>query len=324
MIRSFRHAPDGGLVEQAGLPPRLGNGIVWIDLLSPDPQENAALEALLGFAIPSLEDMREIEVSSRLFVQSDAAFMTASVPARGSHGRVATGPVTFILAGDILITLRYHAPRSFATIARRVERLGLDCDSGAAVMVALLEAIIDNLADTLEDAGKDIEALTGSVLEEDPPGASRGGLQAVLRGIGRADDSLAKAADSLTTLTRLVGFLTQHLAAGLDPAPFAHRLETIARDLHSLSDHAGFLSGKVAFQLDATLGMINIEQNNIMKIFTMMSVVLLPPTLIGSIYGMNFHWMPELSWPWGYPLALLAMLVSALVPYYYFRYRGWL
>ena len=324
MIRCFRPAPEGGLQASDGLPDQLDDAIVWVDMVSPGAAEKVALEALLGFTIPSLEDMREIEISSRLFTASGATFMTASVPADRGDGQIVAGPVTFILFGNLLVTLRYHDPRAFASIGKRIRKLGLDCSGGTAVMVALIEAIVDNIADMLEDTGRAIEALTRSVFEETPPGDTQGGLQAVLRGIGAVDDTLTKAVDSLTTQTRLVDFLNQNRAETQRKNPFSRRLRVVGRDLHSLVEHAGFLSGKVAFQLDATLGMINIEQNNIMKIFTVVSVVLLPPTLIGSIYGMNFRFMPELGWPWGYPAALGAMVISALVPYLWFRFRGWL
>ena len=302
MIRLYRPAPDGaGLQMQEGLAPALDDAVVWIDLLSPEPGEKVRLEALLGFAIPSLEEMREVEISSRLFTASGAAFMTASVPAHRRDGGLREGPVTFILKDQRLITIRYHQPRAFEAIARRIIRLGLECDSGAAMVVALLELIVDDLADMLEDVGKKIESLSWMVFKEDPPGASGGGLQSVLRGIGASDDALSKAADSLSNLTRLMGFFSQHLEAEGLEGQFRRRNATIERDLRSLGEHSSFLSGKIAFQLDATLGMINIEQNNIIKIFSVMSVIFLPPTLIASLYGMNFRFMPELSWPWGYP-----------------------
>lgn len=302
----------------------LSDGTVWIDLASPDVDETARLEELLGFAIPTLDEMREIEVSSRLFMASEAAFMTAIVPARGTDDRLELGPVTFILHGSTLITIRYHGPHAFQTIHKRIGRLGLSCDSGAALMVALLEAIVDNLADMLEETGGQIEALSRTVFDEKMPGRSHGGLGGVLRGIGKSDDAVSRIGDALATMTRLASFLTQFLIASTRPNPFSPRMKALTRDLRSLTDHAGFLAGKIAVLLDATLGMINIEQNNIIKIFSVISMVFLPPTLIASIYGMNFTHLPELSWPFGYPLALLVMLASAILPYLYFRYRGWL
>jgi len=198
--------------------------------------------------------------------------------------------------------------------------------------MGLLDAVIDRLADVLERIGTDLDELSRDVFEIAPSGTPttvrrlRGGgrdFQPILRGIGRHGDLTSKARDSLLGIGRIVTFLGQaeELRAHKDSRS---RVKTMAGDIVSLSEHAAFLANKTTFLLDATLGMINIQQNNTIKIFSVVAVVFLPPTLIASLYGMNFTVMPELSWPFGYPFALLLMVVSAVLPYVFFKRRGWL
>jgi magnesium transporter len=148
-------------------------------------------------------------------------------------------------------------------------------------------------------------------------------LRAVMERIGRDGDLTSKARESLVTLARQLTFIQQSTAIQL-PRELVARYRSMARDVLALSDHASFLANKSSFMLQATLGLLNIEQNNIIKIFSVAATMFLPPTLIASIYGMNFEFMPELDKHYGYPLALLLMVVSAVVPYIYFRRRGWL
>ena len=146
----------------------------------------------------------------------------------------------------------------------------------------------------------------------------------LLRAIGREGEITSKARESAHSLGRLLTFLIHAANERKEVKPLQARIRTAARDVTSLTDHATFLSGKIVFLLDATLGSINIQQNDIIKIFSVAAVVFLPPTLIASIYGMNFRHMPELEWWYAYPLALALMVVAAIVPYLYFKRRGWL
>lgn len=298
---------------------------VWLDLLSPSEAEESALEAALGINIPTREEMEEIEISSRLYYEEDAAFMTATLPAGADQDAPEMAPVTFVLSGHRLITVRYHEPRAFETFAQRAGRVALDNADGEAVLIALLEAVIDRLADVLERAARDIDAISRAIFKHNGGRAgARGDLQTVLEEIGRKGDLTSNIRDTLVTLERLIGFLGQVVAQrGAQPGRRA-RVKTLARDGRSLTDHASFLSQKITFLLDATLGMLNIEQTAIIKIFSVAAVVFLPPTLVASIYGMNFDHMPELDWLLGYPFALGLMVASAVVPLWYFKRRGWL
>jgi magnesium transporter len=298
--------------------------VVWIDLLSPTPEEEEALEANLGVDIPTREEMEEIEVSSRLYQEDGAAFMTAILPARTDTDDLLMGAVTFALVRDKLVTVRYHEPRAFKTFPQRAEKVSIGCTDGESVLIALLEAIVDRLADILERAQREVDAVSRDIFgSEDTTQSWKRDLNSVLQTIGRKGELSSNLRDSLVSLQRVIGFFGQIAGQKPNNKELKGRLRTLSHDLQSLTDHASFLSQKITFLLDATLGMITIEQSNIIKIFSIAAGVFLPPTLIASIYGMNFVNMPELDWRWGYPLAFVLMLLSAVLPWWYFKRRGW-
>lgn len=299
--------------------------VVWADLCNPTKEEEAAIEAWLGVGIPTREEMEEIEISSRLYVENGFYFMTASLPSLGDDDALTMMPVTFVLAGEHLITVRYHEPRAFKTFPAHAEKASIGCTSGHMVLVGLLEAVVDRLADILEKVGHDIVHISQDIFNPKAKKASKrdSNFQRLLKAIGRKEDITSGLAESLMTLQRLSGFLLQATASRKDK-DFQARVKTLGRDVSSLADYANLVSQKITFLLDATLGMINIEQNAIIKIVSVAAVVFLPPTLVASIYGMNFQAMPELEWRAGYPLALLIMVVSAVLPFLYFKRRGWL
>lgn len=297
--------------------------IVWLDLLHPSKDEEAAVEAWLKVEIPTREEMEEIEISSRLYVENGAYVMTATVPARADNDRPEMHPVTFVLAGRRLVTIRYHEPRVFQTFPTRAEKVDTGCTSGETILVSLLEAIVDRLADVLERASREVEEISRDIFEATEKKASKRdrNFKLILTRIGGKEDLVSKVQDSLLTLQRLTGFLAN--AVGQEKSVRA-RVKTIARDVASLADHGSFQTQKINFLLDATLGMINIEQNGIIKIFSVAAVVFLPPTLVASVYGMNFEIMPELKWVFGYPFALTLMVLCAILPFWFFRRKGWL
>ena len=295
---------------------------LWIDLVNPVPEEERAIERLLGINVPTREDMDEIEISSRLFQEDGAAFMTAILPAHAEKGDPEMAPVSFVLTADRLVTVRYHDPRAFSSFPIRAEKSGTVYPDAESLLVSLLEAIVDRLADILENASQMIDDLSRSIFRRDV-GTPRN-FQTILEEIGRKGDLTSNMRDSLLTLERLAGFLG-HVSLQQKASKIVREaLKTLSQDIRSLLDHAGFLSQKITFLLDATLGMISIEQNATIKIFSIAAVIFLPPTLIASIYGMNFENMPELRWPLGYPFAVGLMIVSAILPYAYFKKRGWL
>ena len=302
-------------------------GLVWIDLEAPTAAEEAALEAALGIAIPTREDMQEIEVSSRLYSEEGALFLTAQVLATPEGHPPEIGPVTFVMTADRLITVRYHAPRSMAVFAERAQAQGMGCVNGQTTLLALMETVVDRLADILEGESRKLDLLNKAIFDAHRPSGKAQTLSVVLQRIGRAEDLNSKTEESLSTLLRVLGFLTTPTGGAAVAALKGvekTRLKTLVHDIRSLQETAARQARKIQFQLDATLGVINIRQSDIIKIFSVVAFVFLPPTLIASIYGMNFINMPELKWPWGYPMALGMMALSALLPYALFRWKKWL
>ncbi|MDO5643282.1 MAG: magnesium transporter CorA family protein [Paracoccus sp. (in: a-proteobacteria)] len=297
--------------------------VVWWDLHRPTPDEERTVETCLGLELPTFDEMQEIETSARLYVEDGACFMTAQVPSHTDAEQASSAPVTFILSGQRLVTIRHSEPRAFTTFPQRAAKSDLGLGDGKTVLVALLEAMIGRLADILERVGRDMDALSRSVFGQGGAETRKGSrYKTTLETIGRKGDLTSNIRESLASFERLLAFLGPKLGASSGSAN--EDLAIIALDIRSLSDHAGFLAQKVTLLLDATLGLISIEQNGIIKIFSVASVVFLPPTLVASIYGMNFDVMPELHWHYGYPLALGAMVLSAALPYLYFKKRGWL
>ncbi|MBM3556923.1 MAG: magnesium transporter [Alphaproteobacteria bacterium] len=308
----------------APLPP----GTVWADLLEPTREEEKSIEKVLGLELPTREEMQEIEDSSRLYQEGDAIFLTAPLLYQADSDNPGTTAVTFIQTPSAMVTVRYASPKSFQTFSNRIERQPLQCSNSDAALLGLLEAVVDRMADVLERIGGDLEGVSKLVFSYPENGKIRARddedpLREAVRGIGRSGNLVSRASDSLLGLTRLVSFLSQ-ATEGIARKDARLRIKTLARDIRSLSEHAFYLSNKVTFLLDAAVGMINIEQNNIIKIFSVAATVFLPPTLIASIYGMNFRHIPELDWTFGYPFAIVLMIASAIAPYLYFKRRGWL
>jgi magnesium transporter len=299
--------------------------VLWFDMLHPTLDEELMLGRRLGVTLPKREDMEEIEISSRLYYENDAAFMTATLPSQVEGDHPILAPVTFILLKHHLVTVRYHEPRSFFTFATHSEKSAMGCTTGEAVLIALLEAVVDRLADILEHAARDLDKISRDILQQNRESPLRSkDFQHLLREIGLSGDLTSDIRDCLATMERLVGFLGHVMAQRKTSKESKDRVKTLGRDVRSLADYSGFMSQKITFLLDATLGMINIEQNGIIKILSVASVVFLPPTLIASFYGMNFKFMPELDSPYGYPVAFAAMVLSAILPYLFFKYKKWL
>ncbi|KQY71564.1 magnesium transporter [Ensifer sp. Root142] len=299
--------------------------IVWVDLVEPSKAEDLMMEKLLGISIPTRDDLKDIEPSSRLYTEADAVFMTASLVYRSETDIPDLTDVAFILHGGRLVTIRYAEPRAFALFKAAMHRIPGGCPNGVVMLTRLLETIADRTAEILEQAVGKIDDLSlqvfgdKAVVKRRPPHF----LEARLRDVAGHHRLVAKTRDSLASLSRLLTFVytVPEVQADKDRRELCR---SISRDIQTLSEHASFISGNITFLLDASLGLINVEQNAIIKIFSIASVVLLPPTLVASVYGMNFRVMPELEWPLGYPWALAAMVISAVIPFFFFRWKGWL
>src|SRR4029078_4973701 len=323
MMTIYESNGKGLKVRDAGAP--LPGNCVWIDLLQPTAEEDKFVEDALAIDIPTRAEMREIEPSNRFYSERGAYFMTASITYNVEQPVPQTTPVTFILAGDRLVTVRYAEPKAFPLYMQRVDKGDAVCATGAAIMIGLVEAIIHRMADLIERIQDEVDKLAAAVFDLRGGKQTRNRRLAVLwKGTGKAGDITARAEESASSINRLLHFYVQATHERGDDPRIRQRIKGEHRDINSLMDHTRFLSGRITFILDATLGMISTEQNQIIKLFSVMAVVLLPPTLIASIYGMNFKAMPELEWVHGYPMALVMMLAAAIVPYWLFKWKKWL
>lgn len=298
---------------------------VWLDLVSPTTAEAKLVERATGVAVPSHEEMQEIEVTSRLYVENGARYMTATLMCHSETAAPRTTAVTFILAGHRLITVRYDEPRPFSIVGNRLARQCPANATGETVLMELLDAIIDRAADILEKIGGEVDQISHDIFEPEKPAIDRSRTyNDILREIGRKGDLTSKVRESLVSINRLLLYLANEADAMKWAKDQRVVLKGMQRDVLSLSDHATYLSNKITFLLDAMLGVVGLQQNNIIKIFSVVAVVLMPPTLIASVYGMNFRHMPELDWTYGYPIAIGLMLVAAVLPYLFFKWRRWL
>lgn len=299
---------------------------VWFDLLKPTPEEDSVVEGLMGVSIPTREEMLEIETSSRLYTEDGAAYMTAVLLCRADTDRPETTPVTFILTENRLATVRYDEPRPFSLFEARACRPNSGLTDARALMSGLLDAAIDRIADVLERVAAEVDQISTQVF------ASEIGTSAqrskdygrVIRAIARQGSTIGKIQESLVSLARLLNFFSEEGSRGALTKEDKAHLKSMTQDIRSLSEHAVALDNKLTFLLDATLGLVSLQQNTIVKIFSVLAVVFMPPTLIASIYGMNFAGMPELAWAYGYPMALGLMVGSVAVTYAVFKWRGWL
>ena len=324
MLRVF--GPDcSALPIDAGSTKVLPKGAIWIDLLEPTREEERLAEKLVGTNIPTRAELAEIEPSSRLYQRRSAAFMTMSVLYGIDDGHPDSDPIGFILTDKHVVSIRYIDPKPFVIFAEHVyaePEIGGDPNS---LFVRLLDTIIDRLADEFEAAGRDIESISQQIFQRH---AHRGRspelrLEALLMRIGKAQQLLAKLRETSVSSTRLLTFLATTDAMESDLTNRRH-IKSLVADAQALNDHSNFLGDNLTFLLDASLGLISLEQNDVMKVFSIFAVVFMPPTLIAGIYGMNFEHMPELKWLFGYPFALGLILASAVLPYWYARRKGWL
>jgi magnesium transporter len=300
-------------------------GAVWFDLVKPTVEEDRLVEGALGIAVPTREEMQEIEVSSRLYVENGARYMTATLMFNLDTATPQTTPVTFILAGHKLVTVRYEEPKPFTIVGNKLARQCPQSVTGETIMMEMLEAIIDRLADVLERTAFEIDRISHDIFE--PEGRRREVSRTyrfILRGIGKKGDLTSKIRESLVSIGRLLLYVSTEADTTKWQKDVRQQIKSMQRDVASLSDHASYLGNKITFLLDAMIGVMSVEQNNIIKIFSVAAVVFMPPTLVASIYGMNFKNMPELDWYLGYPWAIGLMIMAAILPYLFFKWKKWL
>ena len=295
---------------------------VWIDLYRPMPEQIALVEAL-GVSVPSLEDMEEIEISNRLYREGGNDYLTVILPGQTPDKTAITGPVTFILMHRRLVTVRHHAPRSFETFPTRADQSSAGCANHLRVFLGLVEEIVSRQADLLEGSSKALDQTAARVYGVEVA-RKTALLGAALSAIGLEGEMQSRVRLALLTLERMLSTFGVWVAERPDATALQPLIKGLMRDIQALEEHAAFLSARVSLISDTTLGMINLAQNATVRILSVVAALFLPPTLIASVYGMNFHTMPELDKPWGYPMALGLMLASAVVTYGYSKWMRWL
>lgn len=330
MIR-FYTQNENGINRQVGVDSLDSSAgeIIWVDLLTPDASELQYAEELCGIEMPTQDEMREIEATSRLYTEDGGRFMTTTVLVRVDTDEPTMSEITFILKGSRIVTIRHSDSYSFRVFSHQLLRTSqINRDQ---IFVGLLETIVDRQADVLERFGTDLDSLSKKVFShrhvarekrnraKKEPATQE--LRLMLEELGSIGDLITRQRDCLVNLLRLLTYASNEEAVDPSLETLYSRLRPISRDVNSLSEYASFLSNKISFMLDAVLGLINIEQNEIVKIFTVASVIFMPATLIASIYGMNFEHMPEIHSPYGYFGALAAMVISIVLPLAFFRIK---
>jgi magnesium transporter len=304
-----------------------GHGPVWIDLLNPTPAEIGQAEAIVGVALPSRGSLSEIEMSSRLRRRDDVLIMSTPTATPGTGAGLTVAPIGFVLSARRLLTIRYAPLAAFEALAHNLTHRPTPPTKGVEVFADLCDEIVDRIADGLEHLAEELTGLSVAAFHnDDRPGhaAARANrtMRVQLRQVGRIGDRLSQIRDALLGLTRVLAFTDQFGCDGGDAAMKA-RLASLRQDLTSLSDYDEHLANKVQFVLDALVGLIGIVQNDIFKVLTIVSIAGIPPTLIAGIYGMNFKYMPEYDWSFGYPYGLAVIALSTILPLIWFKVKGW-
>ena len=304
---------------------------VWLDLMEPTADERAKVEAILRVKIPAQAALSAIETSSRLYQSFGAVFMTANLVHADKDNAPHSSPITFILKAKQLVTLRYEQPHAFPNYVTAAKR-ETDAKDAWGVFINLAGTVIDRGADQLENVGTIVDGLTKEVFASTRQGTNgsvvgpKPNLELMIGRIGSEGDFTAKMSDSVLSIARMLtyaeGAILSHQPGKLKRENLAG-ISVLQHDISSITDYANLLDGKIQFLLDAIFGMNSIEQNNIMKILTVVSVAFVAPTLVASIYGMNFKGIPELQWDYGYEYGLILMAVTGLLPLWYFRRKGW-
>ncbi len=315
MLNAYIHRQDCLLPADLATDPEALRRALWLDLIDPTEEELAQVSRLLRQELPDPEDVEEIEASSR-FYEDEVGLHIHSLFLHEVEGRPRNTSVAFTLTDDRLITLREREIPAFRLLRMRVRHNAHLVKDPLQMVLNLFEIKVDALADTLEELHQELENVSAQVLER-----SDADLEIALDALARSEDTNGKVRLCLMDTQRALSFLIRR---GRLEAEQLRWTRDLLHDVDSLLSHNNFVFDKINFLMSAAQGFINIEQNQIIKIFSIAAVVFLPPTLVASIYGMNFELMPELHWQWGYPLALGLMLAAGVAPYWYFKRKGWL
>ena len=317
---------QGQLIDwQEQKPHPLPDNLVFLDLLNPARVEEVEAEQWLEYQLPTREEMQEIEESSRLYTEKGALYMTAWFPVGLDTPEPDTTAITFVVSPDTLTTVRYADPQSWRMLPDQIRRQCTTPVTSDAVFLLLLELIIARIADTLQSVETDLRNVSRDIFRVNAHKTDGSGgqcdLNEVIKLLGRRNALVANLRECLVSIARMLQFFLSNAAPWMK-GELAAQFRTAARDVKSLDDYTNQQTQEMTFLLESTLGLINIQQNQIIKIFTIAGVIFMPPTLIASVYGMNFEHMPELAKPWGYPAALVAIVIAGILPIFYFKKKN--
>ena len=306
----------------------LPDGFVWIDLVEPTEGEERLLEHALDLDVPTRDEASEIQTSSRLRNQGGTLYMSAILPYGREREPLQTLPVTFVRTRELLLTIRYGHPEAVSQFVQRAGSGEWQLRHADDVLAALLEVIVDRIADRLEFIGTDLKLIERSIFHRAEKSGAHApsigrrihALQVAVEQIGIHHMTSFGLRDCLQSLLRLLVFCRAHREEHV----VAEKFHTIEQDLHAIADYDSDLNNSMDFMVNATVGLIDVQQNKVIYVLSIAGIVLTPPVLVASVYGMNFDHMPELHWPWGYGWALGLMVISACVPWLLFKLKRWL
>ena len=307
----------------------LPSTVNWIDALDPTSADVSFVKKAMNARVPTLDDLSEIESSSRLSVEDGTLFLSLPTAIRDETGFPRSSPIGFVLNRERLATIRFTRLPSFEHVVRQTIANGELAAGGLGALVTILEMMIDQLADVLERVGTDLDAMSRQVFtkglvagKDKRPRHANQVLAHMLKTVGENGDLISKVSESLLGLNRMVPFLGAKGQELVTPE-FKMRLDTVNQDTKSLREFVDHLTNKTQFMLDTLLGLANIEQNNVFRVLTVVSVVGIPPTFFASMYGMNFKNIPEYDWSFGYQYGLTLIILSGLLPAIWFKVKGW-
>jgi magnesium transporter len=324
MLQAFVREKE--MLAPGAFTPEAAQGVPWLDLHNPTEEERAQVERQFSITLPSRSEMHDIELSSRFYEEREACFLTATVLTGVDSSSPELHSILFVLKGETLITLRHSAPQPLRRLIERIGHGQIKAKAAPELLLDIAEGLVGRVADTMQSIEKSTEILSRTIIHtvKSPSGKhDNTRLSTVLCDVNAAEDLLSKGYQSLFTLQLLLDFLQQS-EYGRAAGKKLREISVIEKDIRALIQHGEYLTQKLEFLLESTLGVINIEQNNIIKMFTVLAMIFMPPTLIASMYGMNFLHMPELGLRFGYPLAIVLMIISSWIPYRLFRRRGWI
>ncbi len=299
-------------------------GAIWIDLVEPAMEEDQRVQEFVGAPVPTKADPDYTEPPEAHYSENGVRYLHALFISEPDDTPDVTG-VTFVVCPTTLVTVRYHPVESLDLFSQKLCRSPGQALFPDAVAVGLINTALNRSARALTKAGESLDRIASAVFRAKGDQSSRNQIYSdTLWALGREDEKISNLRESMVSVERLLLFLIGDGSAERSPKPVREATKTALRDLQSLEEDASFKAQKVQFLLDATLGLINLAQNDIIKLFSVLAVIFMPPTVIASIYGMNFKSMPELEWRWGYPLALVLMVCAAVLPYVFFRWKKWL